>query len=58
MAPISPVIRTAPAMGDRENDNFRRESLVEDAEGKLPKRIFSNIGDIDRPTLRAISDSS
>jgi hypothetical protein len=41
-----------------KNYDLGREILVDDAEGKLPEGVFSEIGDVDWPALRRFPDSS
>ena len=44
-------------MSHGEDYDLRREILVHNAEGKLPKGVSSEIGDVDWPALRRFSDS-
>src|SRR5438067_3301811 len=49
--PIPRITTPAPAMSLGKNDNFRREILIDDAEGKLPEGVFSEVLEVGRPTM-------
>ena len=49
---IPPIPWLALPVSHGKDYDLRREILVNDAEGKLPEGVFSEIGDVDWPTLR------
>ena len=55
---IPPIPWLALPVSHGKDYDLRREILVNDAEGKLPEGVFSEIGDVDWPTLRRFPDSS
>ena len=44
-------------MCNRNNYDFGREILIDDAEGKLPERVFLEISEISRPAMGSFSNS-
>lgn len=55
---IAPIPWLAPAMGHGKDYDLMGEILIHDAERKLPKGVFSEVGDVDWPALRRFPDSS
>lgn len=57
LLPASPIARSSTAVGHCKHCYFQKRFLIDDGEGKLPKRVFAEIAEVEGPALRSLSDS-
>jgi hypothetical protein len=44
-------------VSEREDDDFRRKLLIDDAEGESPQNVSAEVTEVDWPTLGSLPDS-
>ena len=57
LLPASPIARSSTAVGHCKHCYFQERFLIDDGEGKLSKRVFAEIAELEGPALRSLSDS-
>ena len=57
LLPASPIAWFSTAVGHCKHGYFQERFPIDDGEGKLPKRVFAEIAEVEGPAVRSLSDS-